>query len=154
MTQLQLSPPSLIVQWMMPVQWMLDLVLMLVSSKVRFGSSLLACLTCLAAVSSLVCACSEPSACSCASSSHALHFHTHKPLDASLNILRDIFVAHYRTHARISVLYSDLETIKHALSLHTIPHHDINLIQCRQALIHRYRCLCRSRCRCRLVFET
>jgi hypothetical protein len=47
-----------------------------------------------------------------------------KPFTTLLNILCDIFTARYRTHARISVLYSDLETISHALTLHTVPHHD------------------------------
>jgi hypothetical protein len=37
--------------------------------------------------------------------------------------------------ARISMLYSDLETIQHSLTLHTLPHHDMDLIQCRQHLV-------------------
>ena len=83
-----------------------------------------------------LCACSEPSACRCASSSHVLHLHNLKPPTTSQNILRDILTARYRTRSRISVLYSDLKTIQHALTLHTIPHHDMDLVQCRQALIH------------------
>lgn len=59
-----------------------------------------------------------------------------KNFTTSLNILRDIFTACYHTHACISALYSDLETIQHALTLHIAPHHDMNLIQCRQVLIH------------------
>jgi hypothetical protein len=55
---------------------------------------------------------------------------------SSRNILGDIFTAHYRTHSRISVFHSDLPTIKIALALHTIPHSDMNLLQCRRALIH------------------
>ncbi|KAF7349901.1 hypothetical protein MVEN_01290800 [Mycena venus] len=84
-----------------------------------------------------LCACSEPSACSCASSSHALHSHLPKPSTTSLNVLRDILTVHYRTHAHISVLHSELDTIQPTLTLHSVPHHDMNLIQCRQALIHR-----------------
>jgi hypothetical protein len=59
-----------------------------------------------------------------------------KSFTISPNILRDILTARYRTHAGISVLYSDLETIQYAFTLRIAPHHDMNHIQCRQALIH------------------
>ncbi|KAF7378322.1 ATP-dependent DNA helicase [Mycena sanguinolenta] len=83
-----------------------------------------------------LCACSEPLACHCPSSSHALHSYNLEPRTTSQNILRDILTARYRTRSRISVLYCDLKTTQHALTLHTIPHHDMDLAQCRQALIH------------------
>jgi hypothetical protein len=34
------------------------------------------------------------------------------------------------------VIHTDLETIQCALVLHTLPHHNMNLVQCREALIH------------------
>jgi hypothetical protein len=75
-------------------------------------------------------------ACGCASTSAATHSHVSKIPSTSLNILRDIFTAHHYTRSRISAFHSDLDTIQHALTLHTVPHHNMNLVQCRQALIH------------------
>ncbi|KAK6977278.1 hypothetical protein R3P38DRAFT_3237411 [Favolaschia claudopus] len=40
----------------------------------------------------------------------------------SSNIVRDIFTGRCTTHSGISVYRSDLQTIQHALALHTIPH--------------------------------
>ncbi|KAJ7204982.1 hypothetical protein GGX14DRAFT_397918 [Mycena pura] len=82
------------------------------------------------------CVCHDASAPGCPSTSAAVHEHAPAPPTSSLNILRDIFIAHYRTHSRISVFHSDLPAIKNALALHAVPHNNMNLIQCRHALIH------------------
>lgn len=54
----------------------------------------------------------------------------------SANIIHAIFVGHHTTRARTSVFHAGLSAIQHALTLHGIPHDNLNLIQCRQALIH------------------
>ncbi|KAJ6592649.1 hypothetical protein B0H19DRAFT_1245492 [Mycena capillaripes] len=77
-----------------------------------------------------------PFSCVCHDASSAVHGHAPTCPTSSLNILRDIFTAHYRTHSRISVFHLNLPTIKTALALQTVPHHDMSLSQCRQALIH------------------
>jgi hypothetical protein len=85
---------------------------------------------------SFSCLFQDPSAPVCASTSNVVHGHVPKPPTSSCNIHRNIFTAHYCTHSRISVFHSDLPTMKIALTLHTIPHSDMNLLQCRRALIH------------------
>ncbi|KAJ6605893.1 hypothetical protein B0H10DRAFT_2075484 [Mycena sp. CBHHK59/15] len=54
----------------------------------------------------------------------------------TLPILRDIFLGHHATRSRISIFHSDLPTIKTALELHSIPSHNMSLIECRRALLH------------------
>jgi hypothetical protein len=54
----------------------------------------------------------------------------------SANIIHAIFIGHHTTRARTSVFHADLSAIRHALLLHGIPHNDMSLFQCRQALIH------------------
>jgi hypothetical protein len=54
----------------------------------------------------------------------------------SLNLIRDIFFTYHTKLSRISVFHADLPTIQRALDLHTIPHSDMNLVQCRRVLIH------------------
>ncbi|KAJ7258656.1 hypothetical protein C8J57DRAFT_1644624 [Mycena rebaudengoi] len=83
-----------------------------------------------------LCVCPGSSPGACASTSTAVHSHVSKPSTPSFNILRDIFTAHHCTHSRISVFYSDLKAIQRALALHTVPHQNMSLVQCRQALIH------------------
>ncbi|KAJ7906873.1 hypothetical protein B0H13DRAFT_2333021 [Mycena leptocephala] len=58
------------------------------------------------------------------------------PQKTSLNILRNIFLGHHATRSRISIFHSDLPTIKTALELHSIPSHDMSLIECRRTLLH------------------
>ncbi|KAJ6555495.1 hypothetical protein B0H10DRAFT_2122915 [Mycena sp. CBHHK59/15] len=58
------------------------------------------------------------------------------PQKTSLSILRDIFLGHHATRSRISIFHSDLPTIKTALVLHSIPSHNMSLIECRRALLH------------------
>ncbi|KAJ6613003.1 hypothetical protein B0H10DRAFT_2050067 [Mycena sp. CBHHK59/15] len=58
------------------------------------------------------------------------------PQKTSLSILRDIFLGHHATCSRISIFHSDLPTIKTALELHSIPSHNMSLIECRRALLH------------------
>ncbi|KAJ7813280.1 hypothetical protein B0H14DRAFT_2854305, partial [Mycena olivaceomarginata] len=79
------------------------------------------------------CVCIDQSACRCPSTSHNML--NNVPLNAT-NIIRDIFLGHHATRVRTSVFHADLPALQHALALHGIPYADMNLSQCRHALIH------------------
>ncbi|KAJ7674302.1 hypothetical protein B0H17DRAFT_1208106 [Mycena rosella] len=51
------------------------------------------------------CVCEDLSAPGCPSTSSAVHAHVHNTPTSSLNILRDIFTAHYGTHSQLLLPY-------------------------------------------------
>ncbi|KAJ6541445.1 hypothetical protein B0H19DRAFT_1173209 [Mycena capillaripes] len=66
------------------------------------------------------CLCDDHSAPGCSSTSTTVHVNVPSPPVPLLNILRDIFTAHYATHSRTYVFHSHLPIISTALALHTI----------------------------------
>jgi hypothetical protein len=54
----------------------------------------------------------------------------------SVKIINDVFLGHRSTRSHISVFHPELSVVQHSLSLHGIPHHNMNLLECCYALIH------------------